>query len=42
VIAILHWNGKRYKMRIATVGDGDLNPNTPYRLNEAGEFEEAK
>ncbi len=42
VIAILHWNGKRYEARIARVkdedGDGELEPNTPYRLNDEGNF----
>jgi hypothetical protein len=41
---ILHWNGKRHKARIAQVkdedGEGDLKPNTKYRLNAKGEFEE--
>jgi len=43
VIAILRWNGKRYKAVVATVkdkdGDGQLEPNTRYRLNDSGEFE---
>ena len=46
VISILRWNDKRYKVTIAQVkdeyGDGQLEPNTPYRLNDAGEFEVAK
>jgi len=41
-IAITYWNGKRYETRVATVkdehGDGELEPNTPYCLNERGEF----
>jgi hypothetical protein len=44
VIAILRWNGKRYKAKIGQVkdedGDGDLKPNVKYRLNERQEFEE--
>jgi hypothetical protein len=46
VIAILHWNGKRYKARIAQVKDedgvGKLEPNTPYRLNHKGDFVKAQ
>ena len=42
VICIQFWNGKRYKTKIAQVkdeeGDGQLEPNQPYTLNEAGEF----
>ena len=42
VIAIKYWNGKRYKARIGHVkdedGDGELEPNTPYIINQAGEF----
>ena len=41
-ICILRWNGKRYKPVIATVkdedGDGQLEPNTPYRLDDTGRF----
>jgi hypothetical protein len=44
-IAITYWNGKRYETRVATVkdedGDGELEPNTPYCLNERGEFVQA-
>jgi hypothetical protein len=42
VIAIQYWNGKRYKTRIAQVkdedGDGELEPNTPYRLDASANF----
>jgi hypothetical protein len=42
VIAILRWNGKQYKYVVATVkdadGDGQLEPNTPYKLDENGNF----
>jgi len=41
-LLILFWNGKSYKARIAQVKDedgyGQLEPNQPYKLNEAGEF----
>jgi hypothetical protein len=46
VISILRWNGKRYRSKIATIkdedGDGDLMPNTKYRLNGEGEFVEVE
>ena len=36
-IAVLRWNGKRWKYKIAEVkdkdGEGELEPNTPYRLD---------
>ena len=42
VISILHWNGKRYKVRVAQVkdedGDGELEPNTPYQLGKDGNW----
>jgi len=42
VISIQYWNGKRYKTKIAHVkdgdGDGELEPNTPYVLNNKYEF----
>lgn len=45
VITILYWNDKRYKARIAQVKDedgyGELEPNTPYRLNVQGNFTRA-
>ncbi len=46
VIAIQCWNGKRYKMKIATMkdedGEGDLKPNVKYRLNDNGDFVEVE
>ena len=41
-IAIRHWNGNRYRMRVAEVGDGGLEPNVAYQLNEVGEFVKAE
>ena len=42
VICIQFWTGTRYKAKIAQVkdedGDGQLEPNQAYKLNEAGEF----
>ena len=45
VICILRWNGKRYKAVIDTVededGNGHLEANTAYRLNDVGGFTKA-
>ena len=46
VITILRWNGKRYRAVMATIkdedGDGQLEPNTPYRLDSSGSFVRAQ
>jgi hypothetical protein len=42
VVSILHWDGTKYRRRCAEVGEGGLKPNTPYKLNEAGEFVEVE
>jgi len=43
---VLRWNGKRYKVVVGEVkdasGDGQLEPNTKYRVNDAGEWEKVK
>ena len=45
VISILRWNGKRFKVRAAQVkeedGDGELEPNIPYRLDNDGNWKVA-
>ena len=41
-ICILFWTGTAYKRRCAEVGEGGLKPNTPYRLNDKGEFVEVQ
>jgi len=42
-LIVMRWNGKRYKVVIGEVkdasGDGRLEPNTKYRVNDAGEWE---
>ncbi len=37
-IVIKYWNGKRYKFKIGYIGEDNLEPNKPYRLNEEFEF----
>lgn len=39
-IAIKYWNGKRYKLKIGYIGEDNLEPDKPYRLNEEFEFVE--
>ena len=45
LIVIMHWNGTRYKNRIARIidegGEGELKPNVKYQLNDNGNFVEA-
>ena len=45
-VALLHYNGKRWKLKIATIkdedGDGQLGPNAKYRLNNNGDFVEVE
>ena len=45
-LIILYWNGKRWKYKAAQVkdedGDGQLEPNTAYRLDGDGNFVVAK
>ena len=42
ILSILHWNGKRFKLSVARVkdedGDGELEPDVPYRLENTGKF----
>ena len=42
ILSILHWTGERYRFSVARVqdedGDGELEPNVPYRLDESGKF----
>ena len=42
ILSILHWTGERYRFSVARVqdedGDGELEPNVPYRLDEHGNF----
>jgi len=43
-IALSWWDEKaqRFRLTVGYVGEGDIKPNTIYRLNAAGEFEEVK
>jgi hypothetical protein len=38
VIVIRYWNGSRYKLKVANVGEGGIEPNRPYRLQADGTF----
>ena len=40
VFNIPFWDGKSWRRRVAIVGENDIKPDVPYRLNDAGEFEE--
>jgi hypothetical protein len=40
-IALAWYDGKRPRVSVAYVGENGIKPNTPYRLNNAGQFEEA-
>jgi hypothetical protein len=42
VVSILYWDRTKHRRRCAEVGEGGLKPNTPYKLNEAGEFIEVE
>ncbi len=41
VLAICRWNGKRWKMACAEVGENGIEPNVAYRLDEDGNFVKA-
>ena len=41
ILCIKRWNGKRYRMHVAHVGEDGIEPNVPYRLNADGSFERA-
>ena len=40
VLVLLRWNGKRYKLCVAEVGENGIKPRTPYRLDKEGRFVE--
>jgi hypothetical protein len=44
VIVLTRWveSEKRYRVSVGYVGEKGIKPNTNYRLNEAGDFEEVK
>ena len=39
-IAIYWWDGIRMRVKVGTIGENGLKPNTKYSLNDAHEFEE--
>lgn len=39
-IAIRRWDGKRLRLLVGYVGENGIKPNTKYRCNDSGEFEE--
>ena len=41
-LVLRHWDGHRYRLVVGYVGENGIRPNTPYRLNAEGKFEEAK
>jgi hypothetical protein len=38
IVCIKRWNGKRYRMCVAHVGEDGIEPRVPYRLNADGTF----
>jgi len=40
-LSIKYWDGTRYRIRVAYVGENGIKPNTKYRLDDKGEFVEA-
>ena len=41
-IALTYHDGKRYRIAVAYVGEGGIEPNVNYRVTDAGEFVEAQ
>ena len=42
ILIIRRWNGNRWKLHVAEVGDGGIEPNVAYRLDEEGRFVKIK
>ena len=42
ILNIRWWDGKRYRISVFYVGENKIKPNTAYRVNLKGEFEEVK
>ena len=40
-LIIRRWDGKRYRTVVGYIGENGLEPDTPYKLNEAGKFVKA-
>jgi hypothetical protein len=41
-IQIKHWDGSRYRIKTAYVGENGIKANTPYKLDGNGDFAEVK
>jgi hypothetical protein len=41
-IAIRHYDGSRYRLAVGYIGENGLKPNTAYKLDDKGNFVEAK
>ena len=41
-IALTYHDGKRYRIAVAYVGEGGIEPNVDYRVTDAGEFVKAQ
>ena len=42
ILNIRWWDGERYRISVFYVGENKIKPNTAYRVNLKGEFEEVK
>jgi hypothetical protein len=40
-LVIKHFDGSRYRLRVAYIGEDGIKPNTPYKLDSEGNFVEA-
>ena len=41
-LILKRWNGKRYRYSVAEVGESGIKANTPYKLDDKGEFVEVE
>ena len=41
-LCIKHWDGLRYRLNVAYVGEDGIKANTPYKLDDEGNFVEVK
>ena len=41
-LCIKHWDGSRYRLNVAYVGEDGIKANTPYKLDNEGNFVEVK
>ena len=42
VLSLKYWNGERYRIVLAYVGENGIKPNTKYKLNDKYKFTEVK